>query len=401
MQNKKTNVWSKSIYWFVFAIIIIAIYKALDNFTGVTKWISNFFNVIAPFSIGILIAGLLYIPAKKFESLYKKPNIKFLNFISRGLSIATTYVLAVVIIIMAVKFIIPAVSESVTELVNNLPKYYSEATNVINSIPENDIINKQELKDAIKDMQAFDLKQYLSVENITNYIKGVINVATGVFDFFVAIVVSIYILAERDAIAGFAKKAARAMAKDDNKYNALCKYTAISGDVFFKFLGGQIFDAIIVGIITSIAMLILKVEYAGLLGCMIGVFNLIPYFGAILAVGIAVLVTIFTGGVFQAIWLAIIVIILQQIDANIINPRIIGSSLKISPILVIFAVTLGGAYFGVIGMFLGVPIVSVIKIILVDYIEYKNKLYEEEKTKEEQKKIKIKKVVIGEEKSDV
>lgn len=400
MQNKKTNVWSKSIYWFVFAIIIIAIYKALDNFTGVTKWISNFFNVIAPFSIGILMAGLLYIPAKKFESLYKKPNIKFLNFIARGLSIATTYILAVVIIIMAVKFIIPAVSESITELVNNLPKYYSEATNIINSIPENDIINKQELKDAIKDMQALDLKQYLSVENISNYIKGVINVATGVFDFFVAIVVSIYILAERDAIASFAKKAARAMTKDENKYNALCKYTAISGDVFFKFLGGQIFDAIIVGIITSIAMLILKVEYAGLLGCMIGVFNLIPYFGAILAVGIAVLVTIFTGGVFQAIWLAIIVIILQQIDANIINPRIIGSSLKISPILVIFAVTLGGAYFGVIGMFLGVPIVSVIKIILVDYIEYKNKLYEEEKIKEEQKKLKIKKVVIGEEKSD-
>ena len=76
MQNKKTNVWSKSIYWFVFAIIIIAIYKALDNFTGVTQWISNFLNVIAPFSIGILIAGLLYIPVKKFESLYKKPNIK-------------------------------------------------------------------------------------------------------------------------------------------------------------------------------------------------------------------------------------------------------------------------------------------------------------------------------------
>ena len=133
-------------------------------------------------------------------------------------------------------------------------------------------------------------------------------------------------------------------------------------------------DAVVVGILTSIAMSLLGVKYALLLGFMIGLFNLIPYFGAIIAVIIAIIVTLLTGGFGQALLMAIIVIILQQIDANIINPKIVGNSLKISPLLVIFAVTVGGAYFGVLGMFLAVPIVAVLKILITDYIEYKNKM---------------------------
>ena len=121
-------------------------------------------------------------------------------------------------------------------------------------------------------------------------------------------------------------------------------------------------------------MMILGVRYAILLGFLIGLSNLIPYFGAIVGVGIAIIITIFTGGITQAIWLAIIVIILQQIDANIINPKIVGNSLKINPLLVIFAVTVGGAYFGVLGMFLAVPVFTVLKILIQDYIEYKNKI---------------------------
>ena len=115
------------------------------------------------------------------------------------------------------------------------------------------------------------------------------------------------------------------------------------------------------------------VRYAPLLGFMIGLFNMIPYFGAIIAVIIAAIITLITGGLSQAIWMVIVVTILQQIDANIINPKIVGDSLKISPLLVILAVTVGGAYFGVLGMFLGVPVIAVLKILINDYIDYKNK----------------------------
>ena len=130
-------------------------------------------------------------------------------------------------------------------------------------------------------------------------------------------------------------------------------------------------DGIVVGILTSIAMSILGVKYAVVLGIMIGLFNMIPYFGAIIAVIVATIITIITGGLTQAIWMIVIVTILQQIDANIINPKIVGESLKISPLLVIFAVTLGGAYFGILGMFLAVPIAAIIKVLIEDYIEMK------------------------------
>ena len=98
---------------------------------------------------------------------------------------------------------------------------------------------------------------------------------------------------------------------------------------------------------------------------------MIPYIGAIIAVVISGLITLITGGLSQAIWMLIVVIILQQIDANIINPKIIGQSLKISPLLVIFAVTFGGAYFGILGMFLAVPVMAVIKIAIEDFVDMK------------------------------
>ena len=134
-----------------------------------------------------------------------------------------------------------------------------------------------------------------------------------------------------------------------------------------------IYDTIVVGILTSIAMSIMGVKYAPLLGFMIGLFNMIPYIGAIIAVIIAGIITFFTGGIEQTIWMLIVVIILQQVDANIINPKIVGNSLKINPLLVIFAVTVGGAYFGMLGIFLSVPISAIINVSLDEYIDYRSR----------------------------
>ena len=114
-----------------------------------------------------------------------------------------------------------------------------------------------------------------------------------------------------------------------------------------------------------------------MLGLFIGLFNLIPYFGAIIAVAISVILTILTGGLSKAIEMTIVVIILQQIDANFINPKIVGESLEISPLLVIFSVTIGGAYFGILGMFLAVPVAAVIKLLITDIVDYKYKKREE------------------------
>ena len=373
MEEKKRPL-KKWLYWFLLAVAIIFVYKTLDNFDSIIAFINNLLEVLAPFLIGILIAYLLYTPCKKIEKLYsEQKKWKFMKKKARALSILTVYLIALLALIITFNVLIPVIANSVVDLVSNLQNYYTMALQEIESLPEDSLLKADVVLDAINSLQKIDLKQYINLERIAGYAKGAINIASKIIDLFVAVVVSVYILRQRDDILGFGKKFGRAMLKKDT-YSNMEKYFNRTNEIFFNFLAGQILDGIIVGIITSIAMAILGVKYAILLGFMIGLFNLIPYFGAIVAVIIATLITALTGGIGQAITLIIVVTILQQIDANIINPKILGTSLKISPLLVILAVTLGGAYFGVLGMFLSVPVFTVLKTAVVDYINYKNKI---------------------------
>ena len=185
-------------------------------------------------------------------------------------------------------------------------------------------------------------------------------------------IVSVYVLSERDRIYGFIRRGTRALFKDKN-YKNLMKYFNSANKIFLGFISSQLIDAIIVSVLTTIAMSFMGIKYAPLLGLIIGIFNIIPYVGAIIGVAISAIITLITGGLSQAIWMVVIITILQQIDANVINPKIIGNSLKMSPLLVIIAITVGGTYWGVVGMFVSVPISALIKIIAEDYIDYKIK----------------------------
>lgn len=365
--KEKRNI-TKWMYWFSLAVAIIIVYKFLDNFTMIGIFLSNLLGVLMPFLLGALIAYILYIPCRKVEECYQKN--KHLKKRARGLSIFTVYLIVAIILFILINVILPPMIISITDLVNNLPSYYSGIKDAISSLPEDSFWVKINAQDIINKIAQIDFEKYLSIENITGYIKGVISVASGIFDVFVTIVISIYVLRERDKIINFFKRATSSLFKEET-YRTISKYFERTNSIFFNFISGQLIDAVIVGIVTGIAMTIIGVKYAALLGFLIGLFNLIPFFGAIVAVAIAIFITICTGGLAQAIWLAIIVIILQQIDANIINPKIIGDKLKISPILVIFSVTFAGAYFGVLGMFLAVPVVAILKLIINDYIDYK------------------------------
>lgn len=377
MEDKKRGI-TKWLYWFLFAVAIIIVYKTLDNFTAIGIWIKNLLDVLMPFLIGILIAYLLYIPCKKIENLYlKAKKLKFIKRISRPLSVFTVYLIALIILVIAFNFLIPAIIGSVVDFTSNFQGYYNIAIERFNMLPEDSVLKTDVIEGIINYVKNIDFKEFINIEKITEYAKGALNIATKIFDFFVAIIVSVYILLQRTEILNFTKKLGKALFKEDT-YNSIGKYFNRTNNIFFNFLAGQFLDGIVVGIITSIAMSILGVKYAVLLGVMIGLFNMIPYFGAIIAVIIAALITILTGGFGQALTMVIVVVILQQIDSNIINPKIIGSSLKISPLLVIFAVSVGGAYFGVWGMFLAVPIIAVLKLIVTEYIEYKNKIKETE-----------------------
>ncbi len=370
--------WKKRISWLLIAITVVIVYKMLDNFSNVTEWFGTFFRILKPFLAGLLISYILFMPCKKIEGILEKSKLKFVKKKARGLSVIATYIIFVLIVIIIINCIFPVLKESVVELVGNIPGYYEILVNKYKELPEDSVLKSDVIKDKMTELSNIDMKQFLSINNekIIEYVKNIINIFSGIFDVFVSIIVSVYILLQRTTIMRFLRRFARALFKK-NTYEAVNKYFTKANEVFFTFISSQLLDAIIVGILTTIAMLIIKVKYAPLIGFTIGLFNMIPYIGAIVAVGIGILITFITGGLGKAVAMAIVVIILQQIDANIINPKIIGVSLEVSPLLVIFSVTVGGAYFGIMGMFLGVPIAVVIKTVLNDWIDNKNRFRDE------------------------
>ncbi len=365
--------WKKWLFWFSFAVASIIVYKTIDSVSQVFTVIGGFFKMLMPFLMAILTAYILYIPCKSTENVLKKAKLKFIRKHARGISVLLIYLTVILIIFIIINFIWPNLSSSVTDLANNIPSYYNSAIEYFSNLDEDSILYKLNIEEYVSKLKDIKIEKeivkWINFDNISSYIKGIVGATNIIFDAFVTIVVSVYMLLERNDIKSFLQNLSKAMF-DKKTNDAIAGYYKKTNSIFFSFITSQLLDAFIVGIITSIAMSLMKVKYAVLLGFIIGLFNIIPYFGAIVAVIIAVIITIFTGGFTQAMWVAIVTIILQQIDANIINPRILGNSLNLSPILVIFAVTFGGTYFGVLGMFLGVPIIAFLKVILNDFINY-------------------------------
>ena len=371
----KDKSWRKHAAWFFMGILLIIFYKTVDGLSSAVSWLNGFVDVLMPFFIGILIAYLLYIPSKKVENLFRKIKIKFIANRARGLSVLFVYLTMIFLIVIIFNIIMPRIYSSIIELSKSLPTYYSDAKEFLNTLPENHILSKINVVGVVENLEQYDIMakiiEFWDLDNINKYIKGLVDAVNIVFNAFVSFVVSVYLLLERNDIKSFGKNLLNAICtkKTCKKISRYYKKTNI---IFYQFISGQIIDALVIGIISSVAMTIMNIKYSVLLGFFIGIFNIIPYFGAIVAVGVSSIITIFTGGIQKALWMAIVIIVLQQVDANVINPRILGNSLKISPILVIFAVTFFGAYFGVLGMFLAVPIIALLKVIVLDYIEEKN-----------------------------
>ena len=202
MEEKKKSL--KWLYWFSLGVAIIAVYKLLDNFGPITAWLAKLLNILMPFIAGLLIAYLFYIPCRKVESWYKK--VKPISKRARVLSIITVYIIAVLLIILALNFVIPAISKSIVDLVTNFGNYYNNTMNTINELPEDSVLKSEAVLNAIKGISEIDFKQYINIEKLTEYAKGAINIVNSIFDVFVSFIVSVYLLAERRRILDFLSK---------------------------------------------------------------------------------------------------------------------------------------------------------------------------------------------------
>jgi len=366
--------WKSKFSWFIFAACLIVLYKLIDSFSVILIGIGNLAKLLMPFILATIFSYILAIPCNSVEKTYQTTKSKFMNKHARGISIITIYVILILLFFIVINFALPALTESLGELAASLPNYYNSAIDYFKNAPEDSVWVKLSIVDFISQIQEINYAEtvisWINLENASQYLKGILGITGAILNIFITIVVTTYMLLERDSIKEFIKKLSK-LIFNENTYGKLRRYYRETDNIFFRFISGQLIDAVVVGVICTLAMLLIKVKYATLLGPLIGIFNIIPYFGAIVAVTFTVIITIFTGGFSKALTVAILIIILQRVDTKIINPKILGKKLDISPILVIFAVVLGGAYFGVLGMFLGVPVIAFIKILVENFIEEK------------------------------
>ncbi len=349
--------------WKLLPIIIIGIifYKLADNvgviFNGLKFFLSVISYLLWAFAIAYILNPIMVFIEKKLK-------------LRRALSILLIYLAVTGGIIFAITILAPILADSVTQLIQNFPDYVDETQSWAKS--------KIETFKFVDDR--YNMENYLKsnldgiFENIggllSSFIKSifsnVLNLTSTIFKLILAVTISIYILYDKESLIKTAKNILYAFLnkKDAEKLIAVGNRT---NGIFSRYFVGKLLGAAIVGTICLVVLIILKMPYPFLISLIVGILNLIPYFGTILGIIPAVLITLFISPI-KALWVFIILMILGQIDGMVISPKILGDKTGISPILILVAITIGGAIYGVVGMFVSVPIAAVLKSFFLEYI---------------------------------
>lgn len=356
------------IYGLLFVLGAILIYKFIGNWPATVKAFGNIFHILSPFLIGAMIALILY---PFIKTLYNKFFMGVCHIKSKKaakmLSILVAYLIAVGAFAVLIGFVVPQIYKSITEIATQAPVWYDNIRNwftefenkhASSSIDFNFI--NQKIEDALP-----KLVDYLTsaLANIVPYILNTsMAILSGVLNLVIAIIVSVYMISDNKNIFYHFKRFLYAVLpkKTADNTRIICKNCA---SIFINYIIGKSFDSIIVMIICFIVMLILKLPYAVLISVIVGITNMIPYFGPYIG-GVIGGVIIVIASPIKLIIFVIMIVCIQQVDGLLIGPRIIGSTTGLKPVWVVFSITVGGALFGVIGMFLGVPVFAVLSYLL-------------------------------------
>lgn len=375
---KRFEKYYKWIAAFIFCVAVIAVYKTFDNFSNILKSIGTVINAFSPFVSGFVIAYLLNIPSKRIEKLLGGMKNAFLKKHAKGVSIFAVYLISFAIVIVVLGALLPAIYKNILDLYNNLPSYAAVVENRLNSF---EIVKKfnifgeggfdvNSLLDGI--FESVDMTQF------GKYAQGVFSVTSGVVNIFIAIIASIYMLLSKEKLKSGFLRLMRAFLKEEAVLSAVAHARRIN-DVFTNYLYSRLICSAVMAVVCGTVLSLMKVKYSVILGLFIGAMDMIPYFGSIFACVVEALITLITGGIWKTIWTTLVLLVLQQIDGNVLGPKIMGESLEISPLLIVLAVTVGGTLFGFIGMLLSVPVVAIVRTIALEYLEeYEEKKYRSE-----------------------
>lgn len=375
MRFLKSPRFSMLIPYLLLAVAVIVIFRIVMDITYVLSGLLWFWGVMLPFFYGFLLAYILNIPCGALEKLYGRVRSGFIARKKRGLSIISVYLLLILFVFFVLNLIIPQIYNSITFFIENFDNYYNSLLGLIGRI---DAYLETDLTGALADQ--------LRLDNILSFLQGfpqdgggffndilwgtLANVGTAVFRMFLALVTSLYILLGKNSIQGYFKRALTAILPQ-RVSSATFKYTAALNQNFRQYIYTQTIDGLIIGTLATLALTFMGSPYALVLGIMIGLFNYVPYFGSIVATIIAVLIVALTQGLTMGLVATAILIVLQQLDANVIQPKLMSGSFSLSPLLIIISITLGGAISGIFGMIVAIPIMAVLKDLLDSYVAYR------------------------------
>lgn len=358
-------------YWGIVTYVIILAY-AIFNFKNLISGATNIIGIISPFIIGIAIAFVLNLimvifEEKIFSFLDNKKYIKYLKF-KRPLSVFSTFILVFVVILSLISFIIPQLIDSISTLTNAVPTYMKSFEELISKyVSHTEILNTvwNNFLSAWREVLQF------TGQILASSLSGVVNITlgftSGLFNFIISMFFAIYMLLNKEKLQLGMKKVLYAFS-EKKLADKIMYLGKISNEAFSNYIGGQFIEAIIIGVLCFIGMIILKMPYALLISVIISVTALIPIFGAFIGTIPSAFIILIIDPM-KALWFVVFIIVLQQIEGNLIYPKVVGGSIGLPPIWVILAMVIGGNTFGLIGILLGIPIFSVIYKVFKDIVD--------------------------------
>lgn len=365
-------------YWGIVTYVVVLVY-AIFNFSNLISGVKGIIGIISPFIVGIAIAFVLNLVMKIFEEkifnfLSDKKYKKYLKF-KRPLSVFFTFITVFLIILSLISFIIPQLIDSISKLTNAVPSYmksfeifiskYVTHTEILNTVWNNFLSAWKEVIQFTGQVLASSLT---SVVNIT------VGFTSGLFNFILSIIFSIYMLLNKEDLQLGMKKVLYSFIRKSFA-DRVIRLGKISNEVFSSYIGGQFIEAIIIGVLCFIGMIILRMPYSLLISVLIAVTALIPIFGAFIGTIPSAFIILIIDPM-KAIWFVIFIIVLQQVEGNLIYPKVVGGSIGLPPIWVMLAMIIGGNAFGFIGILLGIPIFSVVYKVFKEIVDKRLKKLE-------------------------
>lgn len=343
------NMEEKYLKFFLVGAALLLFHKLLDHIALFGSFFHSVWTALFPVTLSLIIVFFAYGPSKKIELFFKSKDIEFLKKKARMLSLLIIYTVFITFVSIIIRFLLPAIYDNLSILVNNLPSYLDR---IEGWIREHAGFFKIDIMKTISNT----LSHLLSMQNIISSFNAISSFFSSIFSIFTAIILSVYILNDREHVVHVITKISRIILR--SKYDKIRNLYHKTANLFYSYFIGLATDAALIGIITMIFLTIVGSPYAVLLGFIVCIGNLIPIFGSVIASIVIYLLSAVSFGPVTALWILLFQLILGQIDGNFIQPKIISRSVNLSPIWIILSVIVFGNFFGAIGMIIGTPLVA-------------------------------------------